>query len=454
MGRAYIGNFKGPRGETGNSAYQSAQAGGYTGTETEFEQAVTKFASSYFGYFPTLEDLKTNHPTGVQGTFAIVNREIAIWSPADQNWVVVDAEKIESLQQTKANKSETVFDAKRAYQNYTTVLEMVNSVSHGGTVIAFGDNQSALFNAADRPPTVCEYFYFILSDGLRKNVVAFGFASPNIYMRRVWDKVWSTDWTRVGIQNIDGLLNGKADKNKALQTNLYAQYAQDVQAPNLNITSEILFNNPPLDNMALLDHRGVFYAKADRPAGAPPMSSSMIAQYLETLTFKTNRNRALQVATQCYMGDDNGRVFLRTRHRDNDNFDYTQWQAWKEAATCYCADMEWKTFPMVNDWTNAVNDPYAALKYRKGGDGKTVYVRGYIKRTNDLTAENKIFAYLPAGYRPSGFFWGACAAEVSGTIVTCRVDHTTGRMYIANAGLSEVNAICKKALPICLTIPI
>ena len=96
----------------------------------------------------------------------------------------------------KADKTGTVFDAKRAYQNYPTVLEMVNSVSDGGTVIAFGDNQSPLYNAEDRPPTLCEYFYVILSDGLRKNVVAFGFTGQKIYMRRVWSKVWSTDWTQ------------------------------------------------------------------------------------------------------------------------------------------------------------------------------------------------------------------------------------------------------------------
>ena len=218
---------------------------------------------------------------------------------------------------------ETVLDAKRAYQHYTTVLEMVNAVSDGGTVIAFGDNKSPLYNAEDRPPTLCEYFYVILSDGLRKDVVAFGFTSPNIYMRRVWDKVWSVDWAQVGIANINTLLTQKADKNKALQTNLYAQYAQDVQAPNLSITPEILFNNPPLDNMALLDHRALGYNKAGRPAGAPPMSSSMFANHFETLTFNLYHNRALQVATQCYTGEDNGRIFLRTRHRDNNNYDYT-----------------------------------------------------------------------------------------------------------------------------------
>ena len=152
-------------------------------------------------------------------------------------------------------------------------------------------------------------------------------------MRRVWDKVWSVDWAQVGIANINTLLTQKADKNKALQTNLYAQYAQDVQAPNLSITPEILFNNPPLDNMALLDHRALGYNKAGRPAGAPPMSSSMFANHFETLTFNLYHNRALQVATQCYMGEDNGRIFLRTRHRDNNDYGYAQWQAWQRIAT-------------------------------------------------------------------------------------------------------------------------
>ena len=347
---------------------------------------------------------------------------------------------------------ETVLDAKRAYQHYTTVLEMVNAVSDGGTVIAFGDNKSPLYNAEDRPPTLCEYFYVILSDGLRKDVVAFGFTSPNIYMRRVWDKVWSVDWAQVGIANINTLLTQKADKNKALQTNLYAQYAQDVQAPNLSITPEILFNNPPLDNMALLDHRALGYNKAGRPAGAPPMSSSMFANHFETLTFNLYHNRALQVATQCYTGEDNGRIFLRTRHRDNNNYDYTQWQAWREVATCYCEDMEWKPLPMINGWTNAVDFSTAAPKYRKGADGKVVYVRGYIKRTGDLTEENRTIAYLPEGYRPTGEWWSTTSHEYRDNAFTLKVS-TNGRVYLTTIN-SNVQEIANWALPICLTIPV
>lgn len=105
-------------------------------------------------------------------------------------------DSIDTALSNKADKIETVLDAKRAYQNYTTVLEMVNAVSDDSSVIAFGDNQSTLYNAEDRPPVLSEYFYVILSDGLRKNVIAFGFTGRNIYMRRVWNKVWSTDWTQ------------------------------------------------------------------------------------------------------------------------------------------------------------------------------------------------------------------------------------------------------------------
>ena len=209
-------------------------------------------------------------------------------------------------------------DSKRDYQNYTTVLEMVNAVSDGGTVIAFGDNQSPLYNAEDRPPTLCEYFYVILSDGLRKNVVAFGFTGQNIYMRRVWSRVWSTDWT--------------------------------------------------------------------------------------------------------------------------------------QAATCACTDKEWKPLPMINGWINATNDSAAALKYRKGADGKVVYVTGYIKQPNTLTADNKIIAYLPEGYRPKNYFWKPSVHETKDGVGSIRVN-LDGKIYLMNSG-ANVQAIINSALPICLTIPI
>ena len=247
-------------------------------------------------------------------------------------------------------------------------------------------------------------------------------------------------------------MSNKAEKNRGLQSDLYAQYARDMQAPDLTITPEILFNNPPINKMALLEHRAKGYKKADRPAGAPPMSTTMIAQHFETLTFTTFHNVMLQVATQCYAGDDNGRTFLRTRHNnDITDFTYTSWQPWKEVATCDCADMEWKALPMINGWTNAVDDPAAALKYRKGADGKVVYVRGYIKRADDLTPENRTFAYLPAGYRSTGIWWATTSHETRGAL-SCRVD-PDGEMYLTRSD-SDVQSIVKNALPICLTIPI
>ena len=213
---------------------------------------------------------------------------------------------------------ETVLDAKRAYQHYTTVLEMVNAVSDGGTVIAFGDNKSPLYNAEDRPPTLCEYFYVILSDGLRKNVVAFGFTGQKIYMRRVWNKVWSTGWT--------------------------------------------------------------------------------------------------------------------------------------QAATCYCEDMAWKPLPMVNGWTNSNSDPAAALKYRKGADGKIVYVEGYIKQPNTLTNDNRIFAYLPENYRPKNYWWTNTVHESKEGVASIRVN-LNGQMYVTNVN-ANTQAIVNSAMPVCLTIPI
>ena len=207
-------------------------------------------------------------------------------------------------------------DAKHYYHNYTSILDLANAAD--GTVIAFGVAGSNLANAEDRPPASCEYYYLILSEGVRKDVVAFGYNTSCIYMRKVWNRVWSGNWT--------------------------------------------------------------------------------------------------------------------------------------QAATCACADMEWKPLPMINGWVNFNNDNAAALKYRKGADGKAVYVRGYIKLTGDLTAETRTFAYLPAGYRPTGFWWTTTSHEYNGDVLTCRIN-PDGRMYIT-ATNSNVQETVNWALPICLTIPI
>lgn len=245
---------------------------------------------------------------------------------------VVDGENLQFLTQSyagqfdaistqmsnKADKSRTVLDSKRDYQNYTTVLEMVNAVSDGGTVIALGDNQSPLYNAEDRPPTLCEYFYVVLSDGLRKNVIAFGFTGQNIYMRRVWSRVWSTDWT--------------------------------------------------------------------------------------------------------------------------------------QAATCACADKEWKPLPMVNGWTNLNSDGAAALRYRKGADGKITYVTGIIKLEDALSNENQIFAYLPEGYRPKQHYWTGVCVDNNKTFWPYRID-LDGRIYI-NSLNASAQASAKVGMWVNLTIPI
>ncbi|RKJ72441.1 hypothetical protein D7Y41_35445 [Anaerotruncus sp. 1XD22-93] len=114
--------------------------------------------------------------------------------------------------------------------------------------------------------------------------------------------------------------------------------------------------------------------------------------------------------------------------------------------------MEWKALPMINGWINAVGDSAAALKYRKGADGKVVYVRGYIKLTGNLTAESNTFAYLPAGYRPTGFWWTTTSHEYKEGALTCRVN-PDGKMYITSIG-SDVQDIVNWVIPICLTIPI
>ncbi len=357
-------------------------------------------------------------------------------------------EAITQNQQTKANKSETVFDVGNALNEYNTVLEMANSVS--GSMVALAVLDSNLYSAEDRPAAQ-ELFYIITSDKVkRKLVIAVSYTSYDVWIRRIFDKSWSTDWKKVGVATIDSILNQKADKNKALQTNLYAQYAKDLLNPNTAVNVSNIFTNPPLTNMATLDHRAVGYVYADKPVGAPPISGSD-PEYWEVLTASTNYKRALQLATQCYsVGQKNGRMFLRTRHLDNE--DFTKWQAWREVATCYCADMEWKSLPMINGWINATNDPAAALKYRKGADGKVVYVTGYIKQPNTLTADNKIIAYLPEGYRPKNYCWKPSVNETKEGVVSIRVN-LDGKIYLTNYG-TNVQAITNSALPVCITIPI
>ena len=243
---------------------------------------------------------------------------------------VVDGENLQFLTQSyagqfdaistqmsnKADKTGTVFDAKHYYHNYTSILDLANAAD--GTVIAFGVVGSNLANAEDRPPAFCEYYYLILSEGARKDVIAFGYNTSCIYMRKVWNRVWSGNWT--------------------------------------------------------------------------------------------------------------------------------------QAATCACADKEWKPLPMINGWINATNDSAAALKYRKGADGKVVYVTGYIKQPNTLTADNKIIAYLPEGYRPKNYFWKPSVHETKDGVVSIRVN-LDGKIYLTNSG-ANVQAIINSALPICLTIPI
>ena len=246
--------------------------------------------------------------------------------------------------------------------------------------------------------------------------------------------------------------SNKADKNQSLQAGLYAQYAYTLRNPAIDVDDIAIFDNPPLTQMSKLDYHTSNYVASDtiRPKNAPPLASAD-SHWWQILTFCNSPGRALQIATECFTaGQKNGRMFLRTRHVDND--DFTQWQAWKEVATCYCNEMEWKALPMINGWINAVGDPAAALKYRKGADGKVVYVRGYIKLTGNLTAESNSFAYLPEGYRPTGFWWSTTSHEYKEGALTCRVN-PDGKMYITSIG-SDVQDIVNWVIPICLTIPI
>ncbi len=245
-------------------------------------------------------------------------------------------------------------------------------------------------------------------------------------------------------------MSNKADKNGTLQSNLYAQYARDVQAPNLDITPETLFNDPPLNKMAGLDHRTTHYARADKPAGSPPTPNNG-PEHWDVLTSTINRTRALRIATQCFKGSNNGRAFLQTRHWDTDEF-AEGWQAWREVATCYCADLEWKPLPMVNGWTNSNSDGAAALRYRKGADGKITYVTGIIKLEDALSDENQIFAYLPEGYRPKQHYWTGVCVDNNKTFWPYRID-LDGRIYI-NSLNANAQASAKVGMWVNLTIPI
>ena len=245
--------------------------------------------------------------------------------------------------------------------------------------------------------------------------------------------------------------SNKADKNRALQNDLYAQYAYTLQNPAIEVDDIAIFDNPPLTQMAKLDYHTSNYVASDtiRPKNAPPLVSAD-SHWWQILTFCNSPGRALQIATECFTGQKNGRMFLRTRHVDN--YDFTQWQSWREVATCYCADLEWKPLPMVNGWTNSNSDGAAALRYRKGADGKITYVTGIIKLEDALSDENQIFAYLPEGYRPKQHYWTGVCVDNNKTFWPYRID-LDGRVYI-NSLNASAQASAKVGMWVNLTIPI
>lgn len=128
------------------------------------------------------------------------------------------------------------------------------------------------------------------------------------------------------------------------------------------------------------------------------------------------------------------------------------WQPWAKISMCDCVDLEWKLLPMINGWTKFNDDPKAALKYRKGADGKVVYVEGLIKQPNSLTAANKTIACLPEGYRPKNFWWQTSTPEYKEGSVSLRVN-TDGKVFLTSTA-AYLQAIVSDSLPVCLTIPI
>ena len=85
-------------------------------------------------------------------------------------------------------------------------------------------------------------------------------------------------------------------------------------------------------------------------------------------------------------------------------------------------------------------------------DGKVIYVEGYIKQPEALTTDNRIFAYLPEGYRPKSYWWRPTVHEYKEGMVPLRVN-LDGKMYITSIN-ANIQTITNHSLPICLTIPI
>jgi hypothetical protein len=107
----------------------------------------------------------------------------------------------------------------------------------------------------------------------------------------------------------------------------------------LNADNATIFANP--ENQ---DHWGIRTAVYSASLVSPEVGETPLFklygdtsnQWYTVLTIG-NPIRATQIAVQNYIGTNNGRIFMRTRHIDNQ--DYTEWQPWQELPSKYSQDM-------------------------------------------------------------------------------------------------------------------
>jgi len=116
----------------------------------------------------------------------------------------------------------------------------------------------------------------------------------------------------------------------AASSQVYSNSAKDLGNPSDGVTSANLFIAPPLNNMATISRHNI--AGVGKTIGSPIATSG--PEWWEVLTLRGASNRAVQMAIQAFGGTAglfNGAVYVRTRHRDNN--DYTQWQDWQRLVT-------------------------------------------------------------------------------------------------------------------------
>ena len=82
---------------------------------------------------------------------------------------------------------------------YTTVLEAATAHDGSYTFFAVSGDTQTLWIAEDSPAQNREFQYLVLTDHTaRRTVLAISFDYCNIFVRRIFDGAWSTDWRDIG----------------------------------------------------------------------------------------------------------------------------------------------------------------------------------------------------------------------------------------------------------------